>query len=159
MKTFKKFVKEETLDEKRDTFATFSPMAGQGVEPWYHSNPKSGDFSDPNVIRALNSFVGTLTRATSRGTLIPEESINKLRSSLSKVGISFGEVPMLEGTKGSLEFPLTSYGGRFGKLPETPHDEFVNDDGISHMVEGGLTLIIGYEMLEDNSYKLNASIK
>ncbi len=39
------------------------------------------------------------------------------------------------------------------------YDEFEEDDGISHQVEGGLKLVIGYEMQEDNSCRLTASIK
>ena len=39
------------------------------------------------------------------------------------------------------------------------YDEFEEDDGISHIKEGGLTLVIGYEKQEDNSYKLTASVK
>ena len=38
-------------------------------------------------------------------------------------------------------------------------DEFEVDDGISHQVEGGLKLVIGYEMQEDNSCKLSARIE
>ena len=82
-----------------------------------------------------------------------------MRTNLSKIGLTFDEVPMMEGESGSFDLPLTLYGGRFGKEVDTPHDEFVNDDGISHMVEGGLTLVIGYVMNEDNSCRLTASIK
>ena len=39
------------------------------------------------------------------------------------------------------------------------YDEFASDDGISQQVEGGLTLVIGYEMNEDNSCRLSANIK
>ena len=75
-----------------------------------------------------------------------------------KVGLTFGEVPMREGESGTVELPLTLFGGRFGKEVDTAHDEFVNDDGLSHMIEGGLTLAIGYEMQEDNSCRLTAKI-
>ena len=81
-----------------------------------------------------------------------------MRSSLAKIGLSFDAVPMMEGESGTLELPLALFGGRFGKGTNTPHDEFESDDGISHMVEGGLTLVIGYEMQEDNSCKLTARI-
>jgi hypothetical protein len=46
-----------------------------------------------------------------------------------------------------------------GKDENTPYDEFVNDDGISHVVEGGLSLKIEYEMMPKNqSCKVYASI-
>jgi len=65
----------------------------------------------------------------------------------------------MEGESGSFELPLTSFGGRFGKGLDTPYDEFAEDDGISHQIEGGLSLVLGYEMQEDNSCRLTASIK
>ena len=145
MKTFKKFA----LDEA--TFQTTIATLNQDIP--------TGNYSDPQVVRALNSFVGTVARATVDGTMIPEMVVSRLRNSLSKIGLTFGEVPMMEGESGSYDLPLTSFGGRFGKGVDTPHDEFEADDGISHQVEGGLNLVLGYEMQEDNSCRLTASIK
>ena len=145
MKTFKKFV----LDEA--TFQTTIATLNQDIP--------TGNYSDPRVVRALNSFVGTVARATIDGTMIPEMVVSRLRSSLSKIGLTFDEVPMMEGESGSYDLPLTSFGGRFGKGLDTPYDEFEADDGISHQVEGGLSLVLGYEMQEDNSCRLTASIK
>ena len=110
--------------------------------------------SDPSVVKKLNAWVGSIAGAY----ILPEEAISKLRSSLAKIGLSFDAVPMMEGKSGTFELPLTLFGGRFGKGTNTPYDEFEVDDGISHMVEGGLTLVIGYEMQEDNSCKLTARI-
>ena len=118
-------------------------------------NTNMGVFSDPSVIRKLNAWVGTIAGSY----VLPEDAIHNLRNSLSKIGLSFDEVPMIEGSSGSFNLPLTSFGGRFGKGVNTPHDEFEVDDGISHMVEGGLALVINYEMDEDNSCRLSASIK
>ena len=54
---------------------------------------------------------------------------------------------------------LTQHGGRFGKDENTPYDEFLNDDGISNQVEGGLSLKIEYEMMPRNqSCRVFASI-
>ena len=76
-----------------------------------------------------------------------------------RVGLTFGEVPMFEGKSGSFSVPLTLFCGRFGKDTDTPHDEFLNDDGISDKVEGGLSLNIGYEMTASNCYKISAKIE
>lgn len=145
MKTFKKFM----LDE--ETFQTTIASLHQDIPV--------GNFSDPRVVKALNTFVGTSARATHDGTMIPEMVISKMRNSLSKIGLTFDKVPMMEGESGSFELPLTSFGGRFGKGLNTPHDKFEVDDGISNQVEGGLKLVLGYKMQEDNSYRLTASIK
>ena len=148
MKTFKKFV-STNLDEA--TFQTTIATLNQDIP--------TGNYSDPQVVKALNSFVGTVARATMDGTMIPEMVVSRLRNSLSKIGLTFGEVPMMEGESGSFDLPLTSFGGRFGKGIDTPHDQFESDDGISNQREGGLKLVLSYAKQEDNSCRLNASIK
>ena len=117
-------------------------------------NINPGVFTDPEVLRKVNAWVGQIAGSY----VMPEEAVHQLRSSLLKIGLTFGEAAM-EGNSGSVELPLTLYGGRFGKDTNTPHDEFMNDDGISHQVEGGLALVLNYEMNEDNSCRLTASIK
>ena len=112
-------------------------------------------YSDPAVVKKLNAWVGTIAGSYT----LPEDAIHNMRTNLSKIGLSFGEVSMMEGESGSVELPLTSFGGRFGKGLTTPHNEFEVDDGISHQVEGGLTLVVGYEMQEDNSCRLSARIQ
>ena len=145
MKTFKKFA----LDEA--TFMTTVATLTQDTQ--------KGNYADPAVRIALNRLVGTVASKTQDGTMIPEQVVAQLRNSLSKLGLTFDKVPMMEGGSGSFELPLTSFGGRFGKGVNTPHDEFEVDDGISHQVEGGLSLVLNYAMQEDNSCKLTASIK
>ena len=142
MKNFKSFIKESGINTSHQDMAM-------------DKNVNMGVFSDPSVVKKLNAWVGTIAG----NYVLPEDAVHNLRSSLSKIGLSFGEVPMMEGESGSLDLPLTSFGGRFGKGLTTPHDEFEVDDGISHQVEGGLTLVIGYEMQEDNSCRLSARIE
>ena len=145
MKTFKKFA----LDE-----ATFMTTVATLTQ-----DKQKGNYADPAVRIALNRLVGTLATKTQSGTMIPEEVVAEMRNSLSKLGLTFDKVPMMEGGSGSFELPLTSFGGRFGKGVNTPYDEFEVDDGISHQVEGGLSLVLNYAMQEDNSCRLTASIK
>ena len=119
-------------------------------------NFSAGGFGDPMVIKKLNALMGKLTYGEQFSD--GEPVVRQIRRSLSKIGLSFDKVSMMEGESGSVELPLTSFGGRFGKLPDTPIDEFVNDDGLQDQVEGGLSLEISYEMTEDNCYKINAKI-
>ena len=142
MKNFKSFIKESGINTSHQDMAM-------------DKNVNMGVFSDPSVVKKLNAWVGTIAG----NYVLPEDAVHNLRSSLSKIGLSFGEVPMMEGESGSLDLPLTSFGGRFGKGLTTPHDEFEVDDGISHQVEGGLTLVVGYEMQEDNLCRLSARIE
>ena len=120
-------------------------------------NFSAGGFGDPMVIKKLNALMGKLTYGEQFSD--GEPVVRQIRNSLSKIGLTFGEVPNMSEESGSFSLPLTLYGGRFGKLPETPTDEFVNDDGLQDQVEGGLSLEISYEMTEDNCYWLNAEIK
>jgi hypothetical protein len=87
-----------------------------------------------------------------------EAAIRQIRTSLSKIGLTFGQVPTMMESKGDFSLPLTLFGGRFGKDIDTPHNEFLEDDGISNQVEGGLSLNISYEMTETNQCKLRANI-
>ena len=144
MKTFKNFV----LDE-----ATFMTTAASLTQ-----DKQTGNYADPAVRLALNRLVGTVATKTQDGTMIPEQVVAQMRNSLSKLGLTFDEVPMMEGASGSFELPLTSFGGRFGKDENTPYNEFLKDDGISHIIEGGLKLNIQYEMIKNSSCKVYAKI-
>ena len=123
MKKFKIFINEVHTSHQDQALDKNVNMAGLG---------------DPTVIRKLNAWVGAIAGSY----VLPEDAIHNLRSSLAKVGLSFGTTPMIEGKSGSFNLPLTSFGGRFGKGVDTPHNEFEEDDGISHQVEGGLTLAL-----------------
>ena len=79
-------------------------------------------------------------------------------NALSKIGLTFDEYPSMTEESGSFNLPLTLFGGRFGKDIDTPHNEFLEDDGVSHKVEGGLSLNISYEMTETNQCRLRANI-
>ena len=119
-------------------------------------NFSAGGFGDPMVIKKLNALMGKLTYGEQFSD--GESVVRQIRNSLSKIGLTFGEVPNMSEESGSFSLPLTLYGVRFGKLHETPIDEFVNDDGLQDQVEGGLSLEISYEMTEDNCYRINAKI-
>ncbi len=117
-------------------------------------NPSEID--NPKVLRALNAYVGAIANME---YILPEHALNKLRNALDRVGYSFGTIPEMTEESGSFSLPLSRFGGRFGKDTDTPHDEVINDDGISHMVEGGLALKIQYEMMKNNSCRIFAKIE
>ena len=149
MKSFKRYIKE---------VAGAGPGGGdarsQAVDT--DTGMSAGDVTNPDTLRRLNAYVGSIGNME---YLLPEHAINRLKTSLMKVGLSFGEVPSMEGSSGSFDLPLTRFGGRFGKDENTPSDEFINDDGISHIIEGGLALKINYEMSpKNNSCRVFAKI-
>jgi hypothetical protein len=138
-------------------FSKFMAEAGQPEipnEPTFGRNPSNGYLND-EVVRKLNSVVG---RIFEEDQFDPEAKLTLMRSSLSKIGLTFGQYPAMTESNGSFSLPLTLFGGRFGKDVNTPHDEFLEDDGISNQVEGGLSLNVSYEMTETNQCKLRANI-
>ena len=113
------------------------------------------DVSDDSVVRKLNSFLGCIADMEH---MLPEQTIGVVRRRLASIGLSFPNVDIVEDS-GSISAPLTQFGGRFGKDIDTPHNEFVNDDGISHRVEGGRSINFVYEKKENGKFKVTAEIK
>jgi chromosome condensin MukBEF MukE localization factor len=152
MKSFKSFISENSNGvNKLGGVGVGTTQDQQAVD--HNINPSA--INNPKVLRSLNAFVGAIANME---YLLPEHALNKLRSSLNRVGFSFGEIPEMTESSGSFDLPLTLFGGRFGKDLDTPHDEIINDDGISHIVEGGLALKIQYEMMKNNSCRIFAKI-
>ena len=145
MKSFKKYIEE-------GTGAVNTTMQSPSVDG---TDMNMSALDSPKVIRALNAYVGALARVNHE---LPEQAINHIRQKLMRVGLEFGATPVMEGNKGNFSLPLRLFGGRFGKDENTPFGEFINDDGISHKVEGGLKMNFTYEMQEDNTCKITAKI-
>jgi len=146
MKSFKNYMK---LNEYHDNSSMrLGNELDAGINPVALANPA--------VLKRLNAYVGTIGN---QEYLLPEHALHILRSRLMRVGLGMEDPPVMEGKSGSFDLPLNKFGGRFGKDGNTPYDEFLNDDGISHIIEGGLTLKVSYEMMpKNNSCKLYASI-
>tara|TARA_Y100001973_G_scaffold92832_1_gene143063 strand:- start:26 stop:454 length:429 start_codon:yes stop_codon:yes gene_type:complete len=141
MKSFKNFFKENVGTSDQNM------AVDQGINP--------SEIQNPRVLKALNAYVGAIANME---YMLPEHALNKLKEKLGRLGFSFGAIPEMTEKSGSFDLPLTKFGGRFGKDLDTPADEFLNDDGISHMVEGGLALKIQYEMLGNSSCRIFAEI-
>jgi len=148
MKSFKRYIKEASGFPTGPVGENPNNLAGSvSVNP--------SEIGDPAVLKRLNAIVGQIGN---HEYLVAEHAIERLRGSLDKIGLTFGPTPTMEGKSGSFSVPLTLFGGRFGKDIDTPFDEFLSDDGISHMIEGGLSLNISYEMIKNNSCKVYAKI-
>ena len=112
------------------------------------------DLANPTVLQRVNAFVGSIA---DREYLIPEAAFQQLRNFMLRIGLQFPKVDLPE--SGSISLPLSQWGGRFGKDLDTPYDEFVNDDGITDRVPGGLSLDIKTEAVANGSWKVYAKIK
>ena len=111
------------------------------------------DVANPDVLKRVYAFVGSIA---DREYLIPEAAIQQLRNFMMRIGLQFPKVDLPEG--GAISLPLSQWGGRFGKDLDTPYDEFVNDDGITDRVPGGLSLDIKTEAVANGSWKVYAKI-
>ncbi len=145
------------MEKKMKTFNKFVAEAGQPEipnEPTYGRNPSNG-YLTPDVVRKLNSVVG---RIFEEDQFDPYNRLQLMRNSLLKLGLTFNEYPPMNEENGEFNLPLTLFGGRFGKDENTPYNEFLQDDGISNKVEGGLSLNVSYEMTETNQFRIRAKI-
>ena len=104
MKTFNKFIKENNGVSKLGGTGIGTTQDQQAID----HNINSGAINNPKVLRSLNAYVGAIANME---YLLPEHALNKLRSSLSRVGFSFGEIPEMTEKSGSFELPLTLFGG------------------------------------------------
>ena len=138
MKNFKSFLKEHPS--------------------WDHpENPVGKDITDPVIVAKINALMSACTDGIHKD--IGEGAVRQIRSSLAKMGLTFGEVSPMLGEDGKQILQLTLYGGRFGKDTDTPHDQFMEDDGLSNKVEGGLNLCLYYGTDDTNTFSMSAEIK
>ncbi len=142
MKNFNQFISE-------------APTGLWHQTPVTHNQSDPVDIANPTVLKRVNAFVGSIA---DREYLIPESAIGQLRNFMMRIGLQFPNTPLPEGA-GTISYPLSQWGGRFGKDLDTPYDEFVNDDGITDRVPGGLSLEIKTEAVANGSWKVYAAIK
>ena len=140
-------------------FNQYVTEAGTGAAGRWNQEPMTWnqtdpfDVANPDVLKRVNAFVGSIA---DREYLIPEAAIQQLRNFMLRIGLQFPKVDLPE--SGSISLPLSQWGGRFGKDLDTPYDEFVNDDGITDRVPGGLSLDIKTEAVANGSWKVYAKI-
>ena len=135
-------------------FVTEAPTGLWNQTPVSMNGDDNFDITNPSVLKRVNAFVGSIA---DREYLIPEAAIQQLRNFMMRIGVQFPKVDLPE--SGAFSLPLSQWGGRFGKDLDTPYDEFVNDDGITDRLPGGLSLEIKTEAVANGSWKVYAEIK
>lgn len=135
MKNFSKYITEKATD------------AGYPVDGSDFTN----DLAKPETVERINAFLGSMGKME---YLVPEHALNKMQEKLGRLGISF-DMPDLNEDGGEMSVPLTHFGGRTGK---DENGDDINDDGISHKVEGGLSLKIMHEKTAAGTHFLMAKI-
>jgi len=135
MKNFNKFITEKTSDED---------LAADGVD-------FTNDVSNPKMVERINGFLGAMSKMEH---LVPEHGLTKMQEKLGRLSLSF-DMPDLSEDGGKYSMPLTQFGGRTG---EDESGAIVNGDGISHKVEGGLSLEIMHEKTANGTHFIIAKI-
>ena len=135
MKNFSKYITEKATDAGY-------PMDGSDF---------SNDVSNPKMVERINGFLGAMSQME---YMVPEHALNKMQEKLGRLSLSF-DMPDLSEDGGTYSMPLTQFGGRTG---QDASGDYVNDDGISHKVEGGLSLEIMHEKTANGTHFIKARI-
>jgi hypothetical protein len=158
MKKFKELAEQIGLYEDEHTFgggvqfpsATPREISATSDEGAYYIQRKS-------QLNRINAFLDAFSR---KEYIDPRGALAMLRAKLNITGLDF---EFNKGTnfneEGQNVFPVTRFGGTFGKSLDTPHDEFETTDGISDYNDGkGFSLVIDVVPTANGVMKLNAKL-
>ena len=158
MKKFKQLAEQIGLYEDEHTFgggvqfpsATPREISATSDEGAYYIQRKS-------QLNRINAFLDAFSR---KEYIDPKGALAMLRAKLNITGLDF---EFNKGTsfneEGQNVFPVTRFGGTFGKSLDTPHDEFETTDGISEYNDGkGFSLVIDITPTANGVMKLNAKL-
>ena len=149
MRTFKEHIKENRGSAKTAA-SVGTPVSDKSAED---GNIGAHNIHDEDVLKVVNGFVGSIGNEE---YINPQHAVDKLREKLERVGLSFD--CKLEGETGKQTVEVRRFGGRYGKTGEEAPDEVVNDDGISHMKEGGVKLEVEHMRVSNGSFKVYAKL-
>ena len=95
--------------------------------------------SAATAIEALNSYIGAIGE---HEYMNPRVAFERIQENLSKLGYHFDR-PTIDGGMGSYSLPVRYGSGTFqAKYDENSLGEFVEGDGISDHIPGGVSLLI-----------------
>ena len=126
MKTFKEYVSEG-----------FSNAGMPVVQQQWSDNDALP--SAETAVEALNAFVGAIG---DHEYMNPRIAFKKLEENLQKLGYHF-DMPTIDGGGGEYSLPLRYGSGTFSaSYNENSYGEFVDGDGISEHIQGGISLVV-----------------
>ena len=106
----------------------------------------------PGNLEKINQYIENFT---AKSYFDPRQAIVELRAKLNTVGLDIN-VTQESANEGS--FPVTLFGGSFGKTPQTPFDEFERGDGIVEKLGHGLQLDVEFSETGDGMFNIDAQI-
>ena len=143
MKTFKEYVSEG-----------FS-KAGMPViqQQWQDQDAMP---SAETAVEALNAFVGAIG---DHEYMNPRIAFKKLEENLQKLGYHF-DMPTIDGGDGEYSLPLRYGGGTFNaNYDENSYGEFVDGDGISEHIQGGISLVVNVNSIGNGKSMVSPEIR
>lgn len=150
MKSFKEIIsKVEELSESEYT------TWGSGQRS-AHSDYGVHRIENQDELGRINAFLNAFTK---REFLDPKAAIAELRHKFNTMTLDFDWNNTSSFDGGSVELPVTRFGGTFGKSLTTPHDEFETTDGISEFNNGvGFALNISVDQPDGGLYTIDAKM-
>ena len=148
MKSFKKYI-----DEAYETGANGGYRLNKDVTGRVDTADLHQFASDSGVLSRLNTWIGDIA---DREHITVQAALEQLYRKVEQIGIEFDTV-MDENVSdsGSMDLPITQYGGRMGK------DEEGNDldDNFVSIKGPDLKMHVEYERLPNKMFKVVAEIK
>tara|TARA_B100001109_G_scaffold69391_1_gene56546 strand:+ start:66 stop:512 length:447 start_codon:yes stop_codon:yes gene_type:complete len=148
MKSFKKYI-----DEAYETGANGGYRLNKDVTGRVDTADLHQFASDSGVLSRLNTWIGDIA---DREHITVQAALEQLYRKVEQIGIEFDTV-MDENVSdsGSMDLPITQYGGRMGK------DEEGNDldDNFVSIKGPDLKMHVEYERLPNKMFKVVADIK
>jgi len=143
MKTFKKYISEE--------------QGGYGLNRDVTGRVPTDDLhqfsSDSKVLSKLNTWIGEMA---DREYISVQGALEQLYRKVEQIGIEFDSIVEEDvSDTGSMDLPITQYGGRMGKDEEGNDldDDFISSKGPE------LKMHVEYERLPNKMFKVVANIK
>lgn len=110
------------------------------------------NINKPENLGRVNQYIENFT---AKSYFDPRQAIIELRTKLNTLGLDF-EVTQESAGEGS--YPITLFGGSFGKTPTTPHNEFERGDGIEEKLGHGLQMDVEFSETGDGMFNIDAQI-
>ena len=110
------------------------------------------NIDNPENLQRLNQFIENFT---AKSYFDPRQAVVELRAKLNTLGL---DINVTQESAGEGSFPVTLFGGSFGKTPQTPHNEFETSDGIVEKLGHGLQMDVEFSETGDGMFHVDAQI-
>ena len=146
MKSFKNLVNQLAEDYGAVyTFGSDSDSLGSGSYDIHN-------IGNPENLKRLNQYIENFT---AKSYFDPRQAVVELRAKLNTVGL---DINVTQESAGEGSFPVTLFGGSFGKTPQTPHNEFETSDGIVEKLGHGLQMDVEFSETGDGMFHVDAQV-